>query len=513
MAAKKTAKKTPTNKAAAPAKAGKSPSKKASKKQPKATKPEMSKDDARLNKARSFYAGLLSAADKEAGIQQGEATKMSPISTGCLCADYITGGGVFPGFYEFFGKEGAGKTTLAVGTLANSIKAGVPLNIMRDVEGSLTPDFTDNVLRAFDLSEVFGSGLAKYYDDKLIEVWGQHLKAITRAMPRKVWSDKGKTWCYVVPKGASGKSSKIMLEGLEASGLVVDKKLSTDKLWLFPTPYSGPEAIYITDSLAALVPEDVEDGDVGIGNAAIARSMGAAVPTFAGHLRSRGVVLLGTNQIRTNPRAMFQDPEYTPGGSVLHHAFEVRLKMDSRAVPGGFTKDKDTGYLCIEESVFQKGAVDRYAFKGLGTLKNKFGRPFMKSMARIMVADHTGVGRGIDPVYDAVRFMEDTGQAKMSEGKKPAIVIVPRPSLNKRVQAIAGKPIPFLDFKRLVTAEHWNDRTMMGEALKSLSISKPIHLRDALFEQMRKDSTLWASRSAHSKNAKGGKKASSEDDE
>lgn len=518
MAAKKKKTTKKASKKVSPSKeVEKLPSKKATKKsaKPKAKveEPEAIPSDSRQTKAHAFYANLLSEADKEAGITQGEATKMSPISTGCLCADYITGGGVFPGFYEVFGKEGSGKTTLAVGTLANAIKANVPLNIMRDVEGSLTPDFTDNVLRSFDLAAVFESGLAKYYDDKIIEVWGQHLKAITRAMPRKLWSEKGKTWCYVAPKGASSKSAKRIIAGLEDAGLSADKKLSTDKLWFFPTSYSGPEALYVTDSLAALIPEDVEDGDVGIGNAAIARSMGAAIVLFAGHLRSRGIVLLGTNQIRTNPRAMFQDPEYTPGGSVLHHAFEVRIKMDSRAVQGGFAKDKDTGYLCIEESVFQKGAYDRYAFKGLSNLKNKFGTPFRKSMARIMVADHTGVGRGIDPVYDALRYMEDTGQAKLSEGKKQSVIIVPRPSLHKRVQAIAGKPIPFLDFKRLVTAEHWNDKGLTNDALKALGISKPVHLRSALFEQMRKDTTLWASRSAHTKNAKGSSKKSSYGDD
>lgn len=113
---------------------------------------------------------------------------------------------------------------------------------------------------------------------------------------------------------------------------------------LFSQPDSGEDAltilenlieagvkVAIVDSVAALVPKQELDGEVGDSTVgAQARLMSKAMRRLAGLVNRTGCLCIFTNQIREKVGVMFGSPETQPGGRALKFASSVR--MDIRRV-------------------------------------------------------------------------------------------------------------------------------------------------------------------------------------
>lgn len=121
----------------------------------------------------------------------------------------------------------------------------------------------------------------------------------------------------------------------EANGVDMDKLLIAQ-------PDSGDEALNIvetlvtrkavdlivTDSVAALVPQDELDGDVGdthIG--AQARMLSQALRKLVGKAKKSQVAVLFVNQLREKIGVKFGSPEQTPGGRALKFYSSMRMEV------------------------------------------------------------------------------------------------------------------------------------------------------------------------------------------
>ena len=436
-----------------------------------------------------YYVRELDSIDKKLRLRPGAEFSLDPISTGCLAADWVLSGGARPAFNQVAGFEQAGKTTITVGVLGGAVKAQVPLIGFSDPEGTLTPEYADAVLNSFGLDDVFDQVRRRYYSTNVLEDVTNQLARLVRRLPDKVWSDEVGMWCYFVPKSHQAWTN--VINTLKDAGLKADKGASTDAFWAYPTEYTGPEAAWFIDSWAALTPEAVDEiiekeKDSGAGMAIFARTMAEELPKFAGRLKRKGVVLWAVNQLREAPMALPPVKEY--GGNALKNFSTVRNQMQTRAVPEGFDRDPQASNLCIEESVSGNG-YDRYAFKDIKNTKNKLGRPFLKTMMRVWVADEFGEPHGYDPVYDTWQYLLDTKQ--VSGGRKKGFTLKLKPSIKGNATALNGIQFNWMTFKQLILAEHFNDRESLKEVAAQIGITKAPRLRDRLFEQVKSDKTLW----------------------
>lgn len=74
------------------------------------------------------------------------------ISTGVLSLDFVLGGGYAGGrFHVVPGKEGAGKTTIIVTSIANATSQNVP-SMLTDAEAALDAGYADRALKRFGYS-------------------------------------------------------------------------------------------------------------------------------------------------------------------------------------------------------------------------------------------------------------------------------------------------------------------------------------------------------------------------
>lgn len=438
----------------------------------------------------NVYRSALTKVDKEAGVSSGTGTQITPIHTGSLMQDFICGGGARPGLFVAQGMEASGKSTSCVHMTEQAARYNIPLRTYLDPEGAVGPDFVQHVITSSDPGSLFGEAVS-YYQDNVIEDVCTHVAGIVDLFPEKDYIGELNSWVYKVPRGKDP-AAVAMLDRLKQAGLKPDEKFSKglDSL-IIPTDYAGPEAFIALDSWASLVPrkakENAKTKDLTGGDALAARVFGQYVPLFGGELKKRGVVMWTTNQLRTNPRQMFGDPLYAKSDGTLKFYYTCTNRMMPRAVPAGQSKDKETGALGSEPSVY--GGIDRYAYKGVSNLKNKWGRPFLKGMLRIWVSDHAGHMRGIDPVWDTMEYLRMTGQ---QDGGNKKLKFMPRPSAPAGLKALAEKPVEYMDFKRLILAEHTGDKELLSTVLKKLKLSSPPKLREGLVTQMRKDDTLWA---------------------
>lgn len=452
----------------------------------------------------NYLRATIKENDKKLDLVSGHSKGVEPISSGSLVIDFVLNGGYHPIFNQITGPEGAGKSTAAMSALASAYKTSVPWIEMWDAEASVVPDYAEAMFSAFDLSEVFDEGSrAGYYQDDILEHFSGKMASMIKAMPDKVWNDQVGAWCYSVKKGSNKRAQKISA-ALKAAGLKEDKAASKDTRWLFPTDFGGPEGFVIADSWAAFKTEKVEEEGLSNQMGGNATPLGRNLKLFGSAFQKKGVILFSTNQIRENPGASkYQDPMYEPGGNALKHYTQMRMRMFPRAVPQEFTKDKENGSLCIEESISGEG-YDYYAFKAVNNHKHKMGRPMLKGMIRIWVSDENGQARGIDPHYDTYAYLKRTGQIV---GKSNSFQFKFRPSIKSQaVLALQELTWTYELLKELVIAEHFNmkdhlkDLAMrMGDPGKKGKAAQPgftkfPKLREALFQQIRTDEGLWSTK-------------------
>ncbi len=91
---------------------------------------------------------------------------------------------------------------------------------------------------------------------------------------------------------------------------------------------SGAIDLIVIDSVAALVPKNEIEGDMGDSHVGLqARLMSQALRKLTGIVKKSNCVVIFVNQVREKIGVMFGNPEVTPGGRALKFYSSVRLEI------------------------------------------------------------------------------------------------------------------------------------------------------------------------------------------
>lgn len=164
---------------------------------------------------------------------------------------------------------------------------------------------------------------------------------------------------------------------------------------------------------------------------------------------------------------------------IVSHNSDVRLRQTSRSLSGPKAyfspkpgkKGGKTTYNEIEPSVEYPGSKDEYRYVHVRAHKNKLWTPNREGWLRIWVEDGSGVARGIDPFFDVMAYLKDTGQVKGNRGNL---------KLNLEGLGAAKKSATWGDLKRWVLG----DKPTMAKIATSLGY-KPMSLKHYCFKQMK----------------------------
>ncbi|MBQ8334120.1 MAG: recombinase RecA [Clostridia bacterium] len=100
---------------------------------------------------------------------------------------------------------------------------------------------------------------------------------------------------------------------------------------------SGAIDIIVIDSVAALVPQQEIDGDMGASHVGLqARLMSQALRKLSGTIAKTNCIVIFINQLREKVGVMYGNPETTPGGRALKFYSSVRIEIrKSEALKNG----------------------------------------------------------------------------------------------------------------------------------------------------------------------------------
>ena len=91
---------------------------------------------------------------------------------------------------------------------------------------------------------------------------------------------------------------------------------------------SGAIDVIVIDSVAALVPRQEIEGDMGASHVGIqARLMSQAMRKLSGAIARSNCIVIFTNQLREKVGVMYGNPEVTPGGKALKFYASVRIDV------------------------------------------------------------------------------------------------------------------------------------------------------------------------------------------
>ena len=304
------------------------------------------------------------------------------ISTGVLCLDLITGGG-FPRhrMTTVSGESGAGKTTLiskAMGTLLRNKKTLVHYE---DLEGAA--DYQWMLQNGTDMNEYLGK----------------------KGKPKTL---------YYIPDFESGDDSlRYVNRVLEVAG-----ELDTSDLGVHSN-------VFFYDSLAAAVSEELIENDEAGSKPYLAALLSRYIPMIRSRLKRANAAFIGINQLRENPRARFGNPLYEPGGNSPTFYADLKLWLETVGKAKRIDDPKKEHPITPKDSKFFKaggyfleenpdGTVDKYRFTHIKTVKNRVFPPLKETFMRVWVEENGITGRGIDPVWDTIRFYEEVGLAKFN---------------------------------------------------------------------------------------------------
>ena len=148
---------------------------------------------------------------------------------------------------------------------------------------------------------------------------------------------------------------------------------------------SGAVDVVVIDSVAALVPKDELEGNIGDAHVGKqARLMSQALRKLKGEVNKSKTALVFINQIREKIGVMFGNPETTPGGRALK--FFADLRLDIRKIGE------------VKEGGEKKGNRVR-----VRVVKNKLAPPFQEAEFEIYY------GEGICKICDIIEVATDLG--------------------------------------------------------------------------------------------------------
>jgi len=418
-----------------------------------------------------YLSGEVDQIEKQFKLAQGENSKgREPISTGLASMDLILGGGLTPGAWNtFFGLEQSAKSTLAMQVLINSLRYPIPIRALFDFEGSFDPIYFGSMVKKcgipLSVSQIFGQKGDKgewihpprirYYPSDTGEKFFDYLAKLERILPDKLYSNG--SWWYVYEHTKENRKKLAEMEAAYNKGLF--KRYN--QFWV-PAPNGAPQALLVTDSYPAMLPErhDVDDPNAAL--AVQARMFSENVPRVKGKMRNKRICIMGINQLRERPMTRYGSPFYEPCGTALKFYSDLRIRMTPRAVPSG---DSDE-----EESVVMEG-FDKYRYIHTFSFKNKFFVANQEAWMRIWTQDPSGESFGFDPVYDAWTFLSLTD---MIEGSKRKFSIVGHPQFDP------SATLNWLAFKQLIVGSKPDKIEMM----KELEM-KPFDLYRSLFKLLK----------------------------
>lgn len=348
---------------------------------------------------------------------------------------------------------------------------------------SSSPDYIENIMKGhkikMPIAEVFGirdpkSGhwtikpRVRYYSETVAEKFFDYLAKLERWLPdkRKI----GDTWYFIFD---DTKVNRARVKDFDPAYLKKTGKLR------IPAPDGNLQALILVDSYPAMLPEkqDVDDPNSAI--AVQARMFSDQLKRVKGRMRAKRIAVIGVNQLRMVPMAMYGPSESEPGGVALKLFSDVRLRMASRANP----KPGAKGQLEEEPAVLGEGK-DTYRYVNVRAIKNKLSVPNLETWLRIWVTDHTGVARGFDPVWDTFTYLKDTGQVK-GTWKKMKLQLS-KPVKNQAEVQLESKVINWLTFKNWVLG----NKEAITESCKAAGFKQVLSLRNYCKKQMETDAGL-----------------------
>lgn len=426
----------------------------------------------------SIYNETMDVIARRQGVESSNLDAGPPISSGMLCTDLQLGGGIRAGMYTSAGDEQSAKTTSVLVMMANFIKAEIPLIEFFDYEGSTknSKGYVRSIVRGagikITMDELFGKKnddgkwiirpRVRYHAESVGEKFYDYLSEVLRSLPDKKFINK--KWWLIFEET---KVNKAKYE--EYADKTMPKKYGKG-LWI-EAPDDKLQAVFFVDSYPAMNSTANDEEDVNNGLALQARMHSKHLPRVKGRLAEKMVALIGVNQIRDVPMAMFGPKVQEPGGKALRFNSDVRIRNTPRGSgqplwPKNFNKQFEE----VEKSVEEPGSLDRYRYINTKAIKNKLWTPGRQAWMRIWIEDGTGVARGFDPFWDTMYYLKQTGQL-IGKGRK---------SLSLKLEGIGtGKGIEWSDYKLWVLG----DKEQMIAICKKAGF-KPMSLRAFCFRQM-----------------------------
>jgi RecA/RadA recombinase len=272
------------------------------------------------------------------------------ISFGSLVLDLITGGGMPPGkIGNTYGLPGSSKSTCSYHLISSAIKLGIPVFLF-DHEASADSKYLHSLGIKIRLKDGTKNPLFNYFQPTTAEATYRVISRLLSSMPDYTPGPGGRPF---------------------------------------------PPALFLIDSLAAMLPEAIEEDDENIRMAAQAAVHSQFMPLIKSKLGRKNCSLFATNQTRLKPGVMYGNPEYEPGGQAVD--FYPDLKIRFQAVGKVFE---------------ERNRSMRYV--NISTKKNKQFVPFLECKDTLAVA----FGRGYERGRDAYGYLQLTGQLEAKGSRK-----------------------------------------------------------------------------------------------
>lgn len=409
---------------------------------------------------------------------------MAPMSSGLLCLDLVLGGGIRAAWYTNFGPEQSAKTTGALQVLSSGVKSGVPLLAMRDFEGSTgnSIPYVTSIMKTNGVnmtkSELFGkkdpttgkwvvNPRVRYNaSTRGVGFFNWFVAVLTRLPDKKMLENE---WWLVYEDNK---------ENAAAYGTYGAKNMAKKygKGIYIPAPDAGLQGLVILDSYPNMNPDykDEEEGDNSL--ALAARMFSKNIPRVKGYLASKKVAVLGINQLRDVPMAMYGPSEQEPCGKALRYNSDVRMRWYPRGLnvgPFWPQEDKKNKGHEIERSI--EGGKDTYKYVHVKAAKNKLSENGRETVLRLWTRDSQGVAHGIDPVHDTAYYLKQTGQLLFAGAKDK------RNNMSLNLNGEKSGKLTWDQLKIMILG----DKKDMIATCKEIGI-KPRNLRSWCFKQMAK---------------------------
>jgi RecA/RadA recombinase len=394
---------------------------KTSKKEPEQLPKKLRKVNAGIDLI-SMYSDKMDVIAKRQGIETSSLDVSPPMSTGLLCVDMMLGGGARACMLTGAGNEQCAKTTLALVAMAAAIKEMIPIIAFWDFEGSTknSKPYVASILKTcginLSIDQIFGRKDKKtgkwitpprvrYSSQTILERFYDWLSEILRDLPDKRFIEND--WWLIFEDNKKQGTRQKLGDQIDAG---MTRKYGGG-LWV-KAPDDKMQALIFVDSYTAMQPKIKDEEEIGNQFSVKASAFSKQLERVKGRMADKMVMIWGLNHLRQNPGQVYGPKETEKGGEALKQFSDVRIRQTSRSdsahpFKAGMVTNKK--FKEVEPSVEYDGK-DTYRLVHLKTVKNKLWTPERETFMRIWVQDGGGVARGIDPVFDTMMFLKETGQ-------------------------------------------------------------------------------------------------------